>query len=229
MGLSFLAVSAYPVLAQGSTTSALRPKPGNAAAAAVARKQLVQQRVETKKEDVESRIAAMKEQIASRTAALKTKLQSFKDQRKAEIADRVSTNLNRINQNQTSQMQRHLGTMSSILDKLETRVNQATPDVKDPAAAKVAIASARAAISTASAAVTSQSQKDYTITVTSESKIGVDAKTQRDKLHTDIQTVRKMVIDAKQAVANSIRVAKSGNTPIGKTVTEKEGTESGQQ
>lgn len=225
-----MAMTAYPALAQNSVKAIGKPLPAQVATStAAARNQLVQQRIETQKENVENRIAAMKEQIASREAALKAKLQAFKDKKKAQIADRVNTALNRINENQTTQMKRHLGTMTTILDKLEVRVNQAAPDIKDPAAAKAAIASARAAISTASAAVTAQSEKDYTITVTSESKIGVDAKTQRDKLHTDLQAARKLVIDAKQAVANAIRTAKAGSLPVGKTVLEKEGTESGQQ
>ncbi len=209
VGLSMLAITISPTFALDSTGSATRP---------AIRNQLVQQKVETNKEN-----------IASKASALKTKLQAFKDKRKAEIADRVNTNLNRINQNQTAQMQKHLGTMSGILDRLEARVNQGTPDIKDPAGAKAAIASARAAISTTSAAVTTQSEKDYTITVTSESRIGLDAKTQRDKLHADISAVRIMVVDAKQSVANAIRIAKSGSTPIGKTVIEKEGTTSGQR
>lgn len=157
--------------------------------------------------------ATRTEKLASRAAALKTRLQTFKDKRKAEIAERVSANLNALNQNQIAQMQKHLGNMSAILDKLENRINQ--PNTK------AAIVSARANIASSSAAVTAQSLKDYTIQVTSETKIKADAKLQRDKLHTDLQTLRKMVIDVKQSVANSIRIAKSGSEI-------KEATSSGQ-
>jgi len=170
--------------------------------------------------NIEKNIATMREKLASKEAALKLKLQTFRDQKKATAAARISTNLNQINQKQTTQMQKHLDTMTSILDRLETRVNQPTSDIKDPASAKAAIASVRETIATASAAVSAQAQKDYTIQVTSESRIGIDAKAQRDKLRTDILVLRKAVIDAKQAVANAIRVAKSGL---------KEGTSSGQQ
>lgn len=207
VGLSFLAVSAYPVLAVDSTGSAVKPP--------------VRNQIEARKESIGDKVAVTREKLASKAAALRLKLQTFKDQKKAEIADRVNINLNNINQKQTSQMQKHLDKMSAILDKLEARVESGKPDVKDPAAARVAIASARAAISSASAAVSTQAQKDYTITVTSEGRIGLDAKVQRDKLHTDLLSLRKIVIDAKQSVANAIRVAKSG--PV------KEGTTSGQQ
>lgn len=211
-GLSLLAVSAYPVLAVDSTGSAVKPPARN--------------QIEARKENIVDKTAAMREKLASKAAALRLKLQTFKDKKKAEIADRVNINLNNINQKQTSQMQKHLDKMSAILDKLEARVENGKPDVKDPAAARVAIASARAVISSASAAVSTQAQKDYTITVTSEGRIGLDAKVQRDKLHTDLLAVRKMVVDAKQSVANAIRVAKSGSVPAG-TGLKKEGTSSG--
>ena len=83
--------------------------------------------------------------------------------------------------------------------------------------------SARKAIATASAALNIQSQKDYTIQVTTESRIKFDAQKQRDLLHNDLVAIRKMVIDAKQAVANAIRIAKAGS------LGNKEGTESGKE
>ncbi len=199
IGLSILATSVGPTFAENLpvTTSAKRPVT-----------------------NIENQMANIKEKLASKEALLKVKLQTFKDQKKASAAARISTNLNQINQNQTTQMQKYLDTMSRILDKLETRVNQPTPDIKDPAAAKAAIASARAVIATASSAISAQAQKDYTIQATTESRIKADAQAMRDKLHTDIISMRKIVVDAKQAVANAIRVTKSGP---------KEGTTSGRQ
>lgn len=175
-----------------------------------------------------NKVDELKEKIASRTAAFNAKLDVFKDRKKAEVAERVNNNLNRINLNQTGQMQKHLNTMSKILERLEVRVNSGKPDIKDPAAARAAIVSAKTTIATASAAIAAQAQKDYTIQVTSESRVKADAKLQRDKLHTDLQSIRKIVIDAKQSVADAIRVAKAGS---GKNDSkkEKEGTGSGRQ
>lgn len=195
----------------------------NASTAAV-RAQLNQQAVETRREKVEEKIAASREKLTSRAAVLKAKLETFKDQQKAQIAERINSNLNAINQNQTSQMQKHLDLMTIILGKLENRVNEGAPDVKDPTATQAAIAEARTNISTASAAVSEQSQKDYTIQVTSESRIRAAAKLQKDKLHKDLKSTRKAVIDAKQSVANAIRAAKSEAATA-----DKEATNSGQQ
>lgn len=139
-----------------------------------------------------------KERQASKEAAFKAKLQAFKNKEKAIAAARVSDNLNMINQKQTSQMQKFLTTMSGILDKLEARVNQETP----------AISSARETWASASAEIASQAQKDYTLEVSSELKIKTEAKSQRDKLHSDLKEVRKLVTQAKQAISNAIRTAK---------------------
>lgn len=200
-----------PVFAQDATSSTKRIEK-------------VKERVETRKEKVETRITATKEKMASREAALKEKLQAFRDKKKAEIAQRVNTNLNKINQNQTDQMQKHLDKMSALLDKLEARVNKASPDIKNPSLAKGANADARAAIASASSAVSAQAEKDYSLEVTTESRVKGEAQAKRDQLHKDLQAVRKQVIDAKQAVANAIRVAKSGKVEV-----PKEGTSSGQQ
>lgn len=181
-------------------------------------------RIDAKTQKLENRIEDIRAKIASKEAALKARLQKFKNKRKAEITERISTNLNKINKNRTEEILRHLDKMSTILDKLEARVNQGKPDIKDPAKAKTAIAAARDAIASASAAVGAQVAKDYTLTGSSEAAIRTEAKAARDKLHADLQAVRKLSIAAKQAVGNAIRVAKSGKLEI----PNKEGTSSGE-
>lgn len=161
----------------------------------------------TKQGTKENRIAVMREKQASREASLQAKLQTFRDKKKATAAARINENLNRINDKQTGQMQKHLDKMTTLLNKLEDRVSQDRPDIKDPVVAKSAIEVARATIASTSAAVTAQAAKDYTITVTSEARIKIDTKTTRDRLHADLLALRKLVIEAKQSVANAIGVA----------------------
>ncbi len=224
VGLSLLAVVGYPVFARDEVVgSNIRPAVRQDASAVGA----IKGRPLSLGGNVENRIENIKDKLASRDAALKAKLDAFKDKKKAAVAERVNANLNRINQNQTDQMRKNLSTMTSILDKLEARVDRGSPDVKDPAATKIAIASARATIATDTAAVTTQSGKDYTISVTSETRIREDVKTMRDKLFTDLKTAREGVIGAKQLVVNAIRVAKSGNPLPLSTGLKKEGTASG--
>lgn len=204
------------------TTCAVYAKESTGTAAT--RKEKLEQKIETRKEKVAERIENIKERMATREAALKAKLQNFKDRKKASASARINDNLGRINAKQTSQMLNHLEKMSSMLDKLEARVNQGTPDIKNTAEAKVAIDSSRAFIASATSSVKAQAGKDYTIEITLESKIRQDAQKQREQLHADLKAARKIVIDAKQSVSNAIRVAKSGKSGPGK-----EGTNSGQQ
>ena len=203
-----------PVLAKDPTA----PSPKGADV----KNQNLQTRLASKEAALSQRMEGLKERIASKHAELKVRLDQFRDQKKATAAARISENLNKINDKQTEQMLKHLDKMTAILDKLEDRVDRGTPDIKDPAKAKVAIASASAAIASASAAVNAQAEKDYTLTGSSESTIRAEAKAARDRLHADLQAVRRLVIDAKQAVGNAIRIAKSGKS------FEKEATSSGQ-
>ena len=216
---AFLILS-YPVWAEDATSSTTRKD--KVQERIETRKENIKDRVETRKDVVAGRIDERKAAMASREAALKARLDAFKDKRKAQATERVSTNLNKINEKHTQMMLKFLTRASEILTKLENRVNQATPDIKDMTAAKDAIASAKAAIASATEAVNLQAAKDYTITVTSEGRVKDDAQASRKQLHEDLLVVRRQVIAAKQAVSNAIRVAKSGKVERG------EATQSGQ-
>lgn len=207
--LALILILSYSVLAADATTPA------------TTRKDSVQQRVEKRKENVADKITAMKERVATREATLKTRLAAFKDKQKAQVVERINKSLNSINQKMTGQMLKHLERMASILTKLEARVNSAKPDVKDVTSAREAISDAKAAIDSATAAVSSQAEIDYTITVSSETRAKTDVQKVREQLHNDLKTVRQLVVEAKQAVAKAIRVAKSGPSTV------KEGTPSG--
>lgn len=156
------------------------------------RKEKVLQKAETRKD-------TLKDRMATREATLKTKLATFRDKNKATIAERVNTNLNKINEKQTQAMSNHLDGMSEILAKVETRKGSTS-----------AIISAKVSIASATALVNIQAEKDYTITVTTEAKIKEDAKKMRDMLHSDLKTVRGAIITAKQAVAATIKEATNG-------------------
>lgn len=166
------------------------------------RKELIKQRVENKRELVAQALDTRQEKIASRTAALKTKLQTFRDKNKASIAARVNDNLAKVNMNRTEAMNRHIDKLLSILSRLETRVDGVTD--KDTTNANDAIADAKVAIDSAKQAVASQSAKDYTVTVTSETKIKTDVMAQREMLHTDLKAVHQLIVVARQALAKAI-------------------------
>lgn len=193
LALALILALSYPVLAADSTPSSSTRT----------------DKIEARKANIQERIASVKERIATKEAALKTRLDAFKNKQKAQIAKRINTNLANINEKITKAMDRHLEVMSGILDKLEARVNANTPDIKDPAAVRSAIAEAKDAIATATAAVDAQAEKDYVLEATSEATIRQDMQGVKEQLRTDLKAVRQLVIDAKQKVANAIRVAKA--------------------
>lgn len=221
--LSAFLISAYVVSAVDSTTSA-KTRGQKVQERIETRQENIQDRVDTRKETLAQRVEDRKENIASREAALKAKLNSFRNKQKAQIVERLNNELNNINKKMILHFQRVLEVMSTILNKLEARVNSSTPDIKDPTLAKEAINDAKLTIASANAAVSAQAAKDYTVSLTTEARAKTDLQTVRKQLHDDLKVVHQSVADAKKSVARAIRIAKSGKLePI------EEATPSGQQ
>lgn len=171
------------------------------------RRETIASKAAERKESMDKRLQEHKELMASKAVELKAKLAEFKDKKRAAIVEKVNTVLNIINTKRTDEMKKHLAKMSELLAKLEDRVDAKDAQGKDTTAANAAIASASAAIASASSAVDAQALKDYTVTISSESAARADTKATRNRLHQDLQAVRKLVIDAKQALSNAIRIA----------------------
>ena len=149
------------------------------------------------------------QKIASRAAMFEQKIATFRNKQKATIAQRINLTLATINQNRTQAMTNRLSLMSEILAKLESRVNIASSNGADVSKATEAISAAKTAIQVAEAALAAQSQKDYTIVVSTEAGIGQDAKSSRNSLLTDLKTTQSLITAARQAVANAISVSVS--------------------
>ncbi len=138
---------------------------------------------------------------------LQTKIEGFRDQKKAQIAERVSTNLNTINDNRVNSMTKILERFQVILDKLLERVMTAEANGKDVTAAESAIASAQTSIDEAMSTVEIQASKDYSLVVGDESTVRADAEAKRQALMSDLTDAHGKVKLAKDAVVNAIRIA----------------------
>lgn len=195
--------STFPALAEDATTSTI---PRAKAAERVAQ---IKETTASRDAAMKSKIDTRKEEIASRTAALKAKLKTFKDKKKANLTEKINTNLNKINEKRTELLGKRLDEMSKIVSKLEARLNEAKTAGKDTSAAQAALDSAKSTWQDAKTSVDTQAQKSYTITVSDEGKIGQDAKATRDQLHNDLKETNQKVIDAKQAIAKAIETASS--------------------
>lgn len=200
-----LLVTPVAVLAQTATTTA---RPIKVETKIASREAKLTQRIDNIQKVLDERRA----KIASQAATLQTKLAKFKDTQKAKRVENINTNLNKINDNRVAAMNKFLDNASAILDKVEARVNTATG--KDTIAAKAVIVDARAAIATARAAVQTQSTKNYSITLTSETAAKIDAQKAYTSLKTDLQATKEVITTAKQTVAKAIQIAA---TALGET------------
>lgn len=183
----------------------LTQKKENLETRVASREAAMEKRVENRVMRLEERMELKKERVASKEAQLIQKLGLFKDQKKAALAEKVNTNLNQINERRSTMMQEHLKKMSDILTKLEERVTQSGKIL--PSDAQVKIAEARANISTAEGILDAQVDKDYTITVSTESKIREDATKVKTSLSTDLQATHLALVTAKQSVSDAISFA----------------------
>src|SRR5258708_3873023 len=200
-----------PLYAEDSSSSGTRNTPGPK----------VEKRIDTlqnQKDQLTARAQNLKDKIASKEADFKARVTAFKDKAKAQLVTRVNDLLNQINKRRTTEMSSHLDKMSGILDKLKVRVGSAsssaliaTKSAESSQSGSVsdAINNAQAAISKAKIGVTAQADKNYTIQVSTESAVRSDAKTQRDALFVDLKATHQLVVDAKNAVSNAIKAAKS--------------------
>lgn len=162
-------------------------------------------KVEDKRLALEGKLENQREKFASRAAALKDRLTKFKDKVKAQRVDRINTELSNINKRRTDEMSRNLNRISEILTRLENRVAESTSSAASTDAVQGSITTAKTQITLAKEIVASQSAKDYTIQVSSESAVKADATKQRDLLHTDLKSTQAVVKQARTAVSAAIK------------------------
>lgn len=147
------------------------------------------------------------EQRTENKEELQAKLEEFRNQKKAQIAERVSNNLNKISDNRVNAMMKHLDRLQEILNKLTERVTAAGDNGKDVTAAEGAIADAQMAIDEAKTLVEAQAGEDYTLAVGDETTVKTDAQAKREALMSDLKGVHDKIKAAKDAVVVAIRTS----------------------
>lgn len=150
-------------------------------------------RLQDRQANFAQRLEDKRSRIATRSAALKQRIQAFKDKKKADLTQKVNDNLNRINDNRTTEMLRHIDRLSEILNKATARADQA------------AVSLAQNALESAKTTAQAQQSKDYTLQVTSESTIRATAKTARDSLHADLKATHQEIVKAKDLVIAALK------------------------
>lgn len=223
--------------AQSTTSAIINTKGANREQLLQTRQQLQQNRLTTKenmREERASMSATLKEerqtflqniqqirqntetQLKAQREAFQEKLATIKDTRRKILVDQIQTKLSSASANRTNAMSENLQKLSTILENIQNRANEAKANGKDTTAVDAAVVKAQAAIQKAQTAVTAQSGKTYIITITATSsaglKAGVGIKTK--EFRTDLTATYQLMVAAKQAVAQAhMTLAKIIGTP----------------
>ncbi len=143
-------------------------------------------------------------------------IQTIKDERKKLLVEKIEDHIATSNARLTTKMKNALSRMSAILQDIKVKAAGQKAAGKDTTALDNAIAAAETAIANAQAAVNTQSQKEYTTTISDDTGLKGVIGQMVSQFKIDLTATYKTVVDARQAVANVImELAKLGG--IGNT------------
>lgn len=161
---------------------------------------------------------------ASARTAFQQKLNTIRDAKKKERAERLNTNLNEVNKKRTEALMKFLDRVSEIFTKVQNRAANAKAAGKDTSKVDAAIAKAQADIATAKSAILAQAAKQYTATITSENALRNDMGTAMKQLQSDLGKVKDVVTQAHKSVSEAVKALASA---LGESLTTKPATASG--
>lgn len=167
-----------------------------------AKKQRINETKEQKKQEGE------REQMKAKREEFTKRLTAIRDEKKKAVVERIDTKIATINKNRTDKMAKHLEKMSSILSRLQERLNAAKSLGKDTAAFETALIDASSAIVTSQTAVVQQAAKQYTASITDETTLRTTVGSVVSQLQSDLQTTMQTVVDAKQKLQNTLKEGK---------------------
>ena len=163
--------------------------------------------IKTKREEFKKQMESDKETLKTKIEAIKaefkTNLAKIKDEKKKAIVDNVTTTLNDLNTKLTGQLADKVDQIETVLVSIQSRIDKAETKGLYVSAVKTQVTKAENAIKDARSAITTQSTKDYTPTLSDETKLKAEMQTLRDTFKTDIKAVFEKVKLAHQAVVDT--------------------------
>lgn len=160
----------------------------------------------------------VKEMMRGNREEFKAKLAELKDARKKAAVTRIDSKLAMINTNMTMHMEQVLTRLEMILDKIAEKADAAQAGEADTSTLDQAVTAAKSALAAAQTAVSEQKEKEYVITLTTESAVKQNVGTVVSSLRADLQAVHATVVTAKQAIMKAaMELAKLKVTPTGST------------
>ena len=134
---------------------------------------------------------------SGKKAEFREKIREIRDEKKQQILEHISNQLNLVNDRATKAMLKHLERIQTLLNKIKVRV----PTVD--------ITIAQTKIDEAKTAVETQAAKEYVIEFNNESGLRVGASAAKTKLRADLKAVREKIGLARQAVTDVLKAAKA--------------------
>ena len=168
------------------------------------RRDTFQKEAEAKKELLKINIDTLRAKteniITTKTEELKLKLNQFKDERKKQVTEKVNNSLNEVNKNSVNRFTNNVNELDKAMVNIATRAEKASVAGKDTGAVMTALQNAKTAIETARNSITTQAAKAYSVTISTELKVGEDLKESRDLLSTDLKLVQDKIKAARDMV-----------------------------
>ena len=158
---------------------------------------LKQQELLTKKQELAATRQEKKQEF-------KEKLVEVRSEKKREIVTKIDQNIEEMNQKWVDRWIVVLDRLEEILVKLEARSQEEEVVAK--------IADARTKIATARVSVNTQAGKIYVIELTSQTGVGLDVKKTINQFHNDIKNTKELVMEARQAVVEVVKLVKGNKT-----------------
>jgi len=137
------------------------------------------------KDDAKTSIQATRDEFVA-------KLQTIKDQKKKTLVQLIDTKMAEINKNQTTKFSKTLIMIQAFLDRIKLTTT-------DPAGL-AGVSTAQSVIDTAKAAVAAQVAKVYTIQITDDAALRLNAGTTVNQLRQELMGVYAQVVNSKLAV-----------------------------
>ena len=154
----------------------------------------------TLREKMQERMDQAHQRMETRKEELKDKLAAIRDQRKAQIAERVQTNLSKLNERMVNHFTKLLDKLEEILERIQKRADKAAERGLDVSAVNAAIEKAHDAIADARAAITGQADNTYPVEATDDEHLRADVAKARKALNDDLKKVFRAVKAAREAV-----------------------------
>lgn len=168
-----------------------------------------------------------REAIATKSATgmeeFKKRMAEIRDARKKAIVERIAVKIPNANTRLTNKMTDALTKLTQILNRIKNKAANLAASGQNTTALYTAITEAETAIASAKAAVEEQASKEYSANITTDAGLRSVIGQMVSQFRLDIQAVHKLMVEARQAVAEAIaEAAKLGG--IGNTNATNAGT-----